>query len=1239
MLAEARAGHNATGGGDIVVAARGDLMRAHVSVRRAVVVATLVSTLLVTVAGGSVPWPLLFITLAFGAGTELEFVLARRARTVTAFERTVVAIRVLQLPLMAAGLYLLVGALAVPLALALTLVGSAGLVRGAHLLVITVAASVVNVGVPGLLNWAGAPIPVFEFPATADYGLTERLLASLLMFPMIAFLLHRRGRGLVEVQERLAQAIEELRLAQWELEESQRELKRLNVELSSEVERQSSALAERNRYLTIINAISFALAEPLDDTATVDRAVRLVARLLGARCAQAAHCVTDEGEAAHLFVTMAPEDIQAPRLPESLLHTVTDSGRPLTSDDGQWTDIVALPDIGEPYAVVPLVAKGRSLGSLALIGARGLQWGEQERRLLQLIGREMGTALENVRLYREALALARQQRFLADLSHELQDDPGDRGFGSALQLIADYLGTRDLALIRLPSGRGNTSLEQHLVAQGGSAEWLPPLTHSLASLVSDRTTPLVLGHGGEAPVSTALAAQDIGTLVVAPVVTRPLVEVPGGDALGVARYEQRAILIATRSHGARWGEAATDLIERVSGLLAQRLQTDHLTKLQQRRISELAALANVARVMQSGSDVDRLCAGFADALNTLLPYRRLYLAHLDEFGELVSVFDYAGGGRLSTDAPFHPADRSHRWFSLRSAYVWRPADEAPPSFVSAGDGRVLVVPMRPKGQVRGLVVAITDEWVSDAQAGIVEQAVEQLALALDNATLYHQATARASRIQTLSNLARIVASIVDLREAFAAFAEEVRWLIPFDRAVMLLIDESGDIVRPYATYPDGEVLTEPMPVAGSIASALVEGDTAFSVSRSDERYAHLDWSVFGPDVNAVAAVPVRQGTRTAAIFAVVQHAENSYAALDLDGLDEVAGLLGVTIERLRLYERAEYSARHDQLTDLPNYRYLQERLGETAPGLRTSGETAVLQIDMDNLKPINDSLGHEAGDRLIRAVAHRLRAVCGEQHFVARSGGDEFAIVMEGAGANDALQVADEIHASMRDAHLDVPGAPVRVGVSIGIAVAPHDGSSPAELMHAADLAMYEAKFGGGTRTSLASDRSNETVHGSTSRRSHRIAETLVRSLMNGATADERSTLAIAQRWLAAAMIGAGMEDDLIAVTRMLVALEALPHVHETPGDYERHMAEFLVGSIRAEWRESSDGLRRTLVRSIVPAAVALAWQRQDAGGFVERDFERVARHWGIQPDDALWSQFVTAVQNDWPGQRRRPAA
>ncbi|GAB6841242.1 diguanylate cyclase (GGDEF)-like protein [Methylorubrum rhodinum] len=166
-------------------------------------------------------------------------------------------------------------------------------------------------------------------------------------------------------------------------------------------------------------------------------------------------------------------------------------------------------------------------------------------------------------------------------------------------------------------------------------------------------------------------------------------------------------------------------------------------------------------------------------------------------------------------------------------------------------------------------------------------------------------------------------------------------------------------------------------------------------------------------------------------------------------------------ERWQAEARIAHMARHDALTDLPNRLLLRERIEGAITLARRDTGFAVLCLDLDNFKQVNDTLGHAVGDELLRAVAHRLRACLREVDTVARLGGDEFAVIQAGVESPaDAGTLARRIR--------DVVSAPyalthhsITVGVSIGIALAPSDGLEPDRLMQCADVALYRAKADG----------------------------------------------------------------------------------------------------------------------------------------------------------------------------------
>jgi len=165
-------------------------------------------------------------------------------------------------------------------------------------------------------------------------------------------------------------------------------------------------------------------------------------------------------------------------------------------------------------------------------------------------------------------------------------------------------------------------------------------------------------------------------------------------------------------------------------------------------------------------------------------------------------------------------------------------------------------------------------------------------------------------------------------------------------------------------------------------------------------------------------------------------------------------------ERKRSAARIEHLAHYDALTDLPNRTLFREKLDEVLTSLGES-QCAVLYIDIDEFKSINDSLGHPIGDELLKTLATRLAACTGNAGFVARLGGDEFAIVQSGIGGRgDVVNLVNRLYDAIRQP-CNCLGHQISTDASIGIALAPGDGRSLDQLLKHADLAMYDAKAAG----------------------------------------------------------------------------------------------------------------------------------------------------------------------------------
>jgi diguanylate cyclase (GGDEF)-like protein len=223
------------------------------------------------------------------------------------------------------------------------------------------------------------------------------------------------------------------------------------------------------------------------------------------------------------------------------------------------------------------------------------------------------------------------------------------------------------------------------------------------------------------------------------------------------------------------------------------------------------------------------------------------------------------------------------------------------------------------------------------------------------------------------------------------------------------------------------------------------------------------------DGSVLAVIPLIANGRS---IGLVELTSERPTRLDADRLRvarSMAHMAAMLLENARLVDQLREQALHDSLTGLPNRALFRDRL---AHALRRSdrssdGRCAVLFLDLDDFKDVNDGLGHTVGDALLRVVADRLRSTIRDADTAARLGGDEFAVLIEDAAdVEEAAAVADRIVAAIANP-TSVGGQEVNVRVSVGVAVSPDGGESVDELLTNADAAMYVAKAAGKGRSAV----------------------------------------------------------------------------------------------------------------------------------------------------------------------------
>jgi diguanylate cyclase (GGDEF)-like protein/PAS domain S-box-containing protein len=325
-----------------------------------------------------------------------------------------------------------------------------------------------------------------------------------------------------------------------------------------------------------------------------------------------------------------------------------------------------------------------------------------------------------------------------------------------------------------------------------------------------------------------------------------------------------------------------------------------------------------------------------------------------------------------------------------------------------------------------------------------------------------------------------VALGVPLKETLRAIATTVEDHFPRLACAVFLFNRDQAILRlgaaptlpaPFVAALDGVTVGRD---GGAAAAAAATGEPVFVDDiRTDARAMLIQNIATEHGIAAAWSTPILASDGRTVLGTVDLYAKETGAP---DGevrsiLATVAHLASIAIERKAFEDRLAHQSMHDPLTELPNRALFLDRLDlAIARCRRTHAQVAVLFVDLDRFKNVNDSFGHDAGDELLVGVAHRLQDALRPGDTVARFGGDEFTILCEdlphGSAGDRALEIAQRLRASLARPFA-VRDAETYVGISVGIALTENGNEAADELLRDADVAMYHAKELGGGRVEV----------------------------------------------------------------------------------------------------------------------------------------------------------------------------
>ena len=223
-------------------------------------------------------------------------------------------------------------------------------------------------------------------------------------------------------------------------------------------------------------------------------------------------------------------------------------------------------------------------------------------------------------------------------------------------------------------------------------------------------------------------------------------------------------------------------------------------------------------------------------------------------------------------------------------------------------------------------------------------------------------------------------------------------------------------------------------------------------------------------------VPLKSADEIIGVLIIQSNLENTYySEADRELLEFVSTQIAAAIERKQMIARLQFMALYDQLTQLPNRELLHDRLQKALSSARRNNkQVALLYLDLDKFKQVNDCHGHHNGDLLLQQTAQRILYCVRESDTVARLGGDEFVILLENIeSSGSATSVAEKIRQSLNQP-FDLDGQRIDVMPSIGIALFPQHGDDEKQLLRHADEAMYSGKKQGGNRVIRYSDKTEK---------------------------------------------------------------------------------------------------------------------------------------------------------------------
>jgi diguanylate cyclase (GGDEF)-like protein len=383
---------------------------------------------------------------------------------------------------------------------------------------------------------------------------------------------------------------------------------------------------------------------------------------------------------------------------------------------------------------------------------------------------------------------------------------------------------------------------------------------------------------------------------------------------------------------------------------------------------------------------------------------------------------------------------------------------------------MVVVPITLDGVTSAVlkVEGIATRPVTQPMFEFLSAFAQQLSIVARNASFYEEQRREHDELQVLYEAAKAVSGTLDLRTLLDSLMSVTCRAFGYENGTLFMVDpQSGDLTVEAAYGYRESVMGARLPAGAGIVGWVARTGAPLIVDdvSTDPRYRQMD-----DRTRSELAVPLIAEGKVLAVFNVESARLGAFGSRDMRLLTTLASYAVVAIQNAHLYEQAQRLAITDGLTELYNHRYLHEALERILERARRDAQPlGLIMLEIDHFKRYNDTYGHQCGDEALRTVAGLLRRGSRPSDIVARYGGDEFMVVLPGAGKAAVQETAERLRRTVEAYPLILGGEVITtITLSVGVAAYPQDGRTVDALVEAVDRAQYIAKRSGGNKVHVA---------------------------------------------------------------------------------------------------------------------------------------------------------------------------